>query len=121
MISSMIAASLVGLAIFFIGAALFAFYQTHPEKLGLEHLSSNRIFPKFIIEELLTGVRGLMVAAILAAAMSTISSILNSMATVTLTDFWPRVTKRSAGVSSARWCTVKLGARVRLELTTVRL
>jgi SSS family transporter len=109
MISSMIAAALVGLAIFMIGVALFAFYHTHPEKLG-EGVGPNAIFPKFIIEELPVGVKGLLVAAILAAAMSTISSVLNSMATVTLSDVWPRLTRRSAGVMTARGFTALYGA-----------
>jgi len=108
MISSMIAAALVGLAIFMIGVALFAFYQTHPGKLG-EGVGPNAIFPKFIIEELPVGVKGLLVAAILAAAMSTISSVLNSMATVTLSDVWPRLTQRSAGVMTARGFTAIYG------------
>lgn len=108
MISSMIAATLVGFTIFLIGVALFAFYHAHPGKLPPE-LGSNRIFPKFIVEELPSGVKGLLVAAILAAAMSTISSIVNSMATVTLSDVWPRVTKRVAGVAAGRWFTTIYG------------
>jgi SSS family transporter len=108
MISSMIAAAMVGLAIFMIGAALFAFYHTHPEKLGAG-VGPNAIFPKFIIEELPSGVKGLLVAAILAAAMSTISSVLNSMATVTLSDIWPRLVKRDPGVKAARWFTAIFG------------
>jgi SSS family transporter len=114
MISSMIAAAVVGLAIFFIGAALFAFYQAHPEKLGPTPIGPNGIFPKFIIEELPAGVKGLLVAAILAAAMSTISAVLNSMATVTLSDIWPRVTKRAGGVKSGRLVTAVYGT-----LTTI--
>jgi Na+/proline symporter len=92
-----------------IGASLFAFYHTHPEKLG-EGVGPNAIFPKFIIEELPVGVKGLLVAAILAAAMSTISSVLNSMATVTLSDVWPRLTRRTAGVMTARGFTALYGA-----------
>jgi SSS family solute:Na+ symporter len=109
MISSMIAAALVGLSIFLIGAALFAFYQTHPGRLEVG-IKSNEIFPQFIIEELPSGVKGLLVAAILAAAMSTISSILNSMATVTLSDIWPRLVARAPGVTAGRWWTAIYGA-----------
>lgn len=108
MISSMIAAAIVGLSIFLIGAALFAFYHAHPERLG-PGVGPNAIFPKFIIEELPSGIRGLLVAAILAAAMSTISSVLNSMATVSLSDIWPRVSRRTPGVRAARWVTVFFG------------
>ncbi|HTO04003.1 MAG TPA: hypothetical protein VL069_09895, partial [Opitutus sp.] len=108
MISSMIAAAMVGVAIFFIGAALFAFYQTHPGKLG-EGVGPNDIFPKFIIEELPHGVKGVLVAAILAAAMSTISSVVNSMATVTLSDLWPRFTRKTPTVATGRWFTLIFG------------
>ncbi len=109
MISSMMAAAVVGLAVFFIGAALFAFYHTYPDKLGAEAVSSNAIFPKFIVEELPTGIKGLLVAAILAAAMSTISSILNSMSTVVLSDLWPRLRRTTPGVGMGRLFTVVFG------------
>ncbi len=109
MISSMIAATAVGFSLFFIGAALFAFYRTFPEKLG-EGVGSNDIFPKFIIEELPSGVKGTLVAAILAAAMSTISAVLNSMATVMLKDIWPRLSARTPGVRAGRICTLAFGA-----------
>jgi SSS family solute:Na+ symporter len=109
MISSMIAAALVGLSIFGIGLALFAFYHVHPEKLAGETVGPNGVFPKYIIEELPTGVRGLLVAAILAAAMSTISSVLNSMATVFLADFLPRLRQTQPSVRTARWCTGVIG------------
>ncbi len=109
MISSMITAALIGFVIFFIGAALFAFYQAHPERLGTDPVGPNDIFPKFIIEELPVGIKGLLVAAILAAAMSTISSVLNSMATVTLTDIWPRLSHRPADVAAGRKVTLIFG------------
>ncbi|MDR2673916.1 MAG: sodium/solute symporter, partial [Opitutaceae bacterium] len=109
MITSMVAAAAVGFAVFFIGAALFAFYQSNPGKLAGD-VGPNDIFPKFIIEELPHGIKGVLVAAILAAAMSTISAVLNSMATVTLSDVWPRVTTREPGVRAGRWCTLGFGA-----------
>lgn len=113
MISSMLAATVVGFALFLIGAALFAFYQMHPGKLTSD-LGPNDIFPKFILEELPHGVKGVLVAAILAAAMSTISAVLNSMATVALSDIWPRLLKRPPGVKAGRLCTVGFGAAATL-------
>lgn len=109
MITSMIAAAGVGFLLFFIGAALFAFYQMDPSKLA-DGVGPNDIFPKFIIEELPHGLKGVLVAAILAAAMSTISAVLNSMATVAISDVWPRVTQRKPGVRTGRWCTLGFGA-----------
>ena len=48
------------------------------------------VFPWFIMHKLPTGVSGLLVAAIIAAAMSTVSTTLNSGSTVLLEDYWKR-------------------------------
>ena len=98
----------VGVGTFFIGSILFAFYTQMPEKGGLG-VASNDIFPKFIIEELPIGVKGLLIAAVLAAAMSTISSVLNSVTTVIISDFYNRFSRRDATVAIARTVTVALG------------
>lgn len=72
--------------LFFVGTALFAFYEVHPLPDGV---TSDRVFPHFIATELPVGLIGLLVAAILAAAMSTIDSSLNSCATVLCVDIGP--------------------------------
>ena len=81
-------------AIFFvIGTALFAFYTTQPELLPAELQAveqADRVFPYFIVNQLPAGVRGLLIAAVFAAAMSTISTSLNSSATLLLTDWYQR-------------------------------
>jgi SSS family transporter len=105
---SMLAAALVGLSLFLIGTALFVFYLQFPGKGGFG-VSPDRVFAKFIVEELPPGVRGLLVAAVLAAAMSTISAVLNSLATVALSDFYERLSGRSATIRQARWLTLLLG------------
>jgi Na+/proline symporter len=71
----------------FIGLLLFAFYggQT-PGQMGLA--STDEIFAKFIVEELPSGLSGLIIAAILAAAMSTLSSSINSLASSTAMDIY---------------------------------
>ncbi|MEU6642356.1 sodium:solute symporter [Saccharomonospora sp. NPDC046836] len=77
----------------FIGALLWSFYGGRtPGELGLT--ASDELFPKFIVEELPPGLSGLLVAGILAAAMSTISSSLNSLSTSTISDLYQRFTKR---------------------------
>ena len=55
-------------------------------------------FPWFIMNKLPTGFSGLLVAAIIAAAMSTVSSTLNSGSTVLLEDYWKRFFPTRAGV-----------------------
>jgi SSS family solute:Na+ symporter len=79
----------VSLLFFMIGTALFAFYQQFPENLPLELQTienADRVFPYFIVSTLPKGLTGLMIAAIFAAGMSTISTSINSSATVILED-----------------------------------
>lgn len=78
---------------FFIGTALFAYYTAHPAELPAayrEVAKSDYVFPWFIVTVLPSGVNGLLVAAIFAAAMSTVSTSLNSSATILLNDFHRR-------------------------------
>ncbi|MEZ6135497.1 MAG: sodium:solute symporter [Pirellulaceae bacterium] len=51
----------------------------------------DRVFPHFIASHLPQGVRGLLIAAIFAAAMSTVSTSLNSSATLVMSDFYRRL------------------------------
>ena len=76
-------AVIVQFAIFLlIGVGLHAFYR------GREFAASDQIFPTFIIETMPPGVTGLVVAAILAAAMSTVSGSINSLSAATTHDIW---------------------------------
>ncbi len=77
----------------------------------------DRIYPEFVWQYLPPGVAGLVVAAILAAAMSNLSAALNSLASTTIMDFLrPLVTARglqrteSQFLKWARWTTVGWGA-----------
>ena len=74
------------LLFFGIGSALFAFYQSNPEKLD-PTMKTDQVFPLFIAREMPTGVAGLIVAAVFAAAQSTVSTSMNSTATAVVTDF----------------------------------
>jgi SSS family transporter len=67
-----------------IGVGLFVFYSVHPAVFQ----SADRIFPGFIVHEMPHGVAGLLIAAILAAAMSNLSAALNSLASTTVIDFF---------------------------------
>lgn len=70
-----------------IGLMLYAFYQGMPaEALGLS--TNDEIFSKFIVEQLPAGVSGLIIAALFAAAMSSLSSSLNSLASSTMYDLY---------------------------------
>ena len=74
------------LLFFCIGTGLYAFYQLNPEKLD-PSIQIDQIFPTFISNELPIGVAGLIIAGIFAAAQSTVSTSMNSIATTILTDF----------------------------------
>jgi len=77
----------------FIGTALFAFYTAQPELLpeGLDAAARpDAVFPHFIATGLPVGISGLVVAAIFAAAQSTLSSSINCSATLILCDLYKR-------------------------------
>jgi Na+/proline symporter len=69
-----------------IGLLLFSFYNFYPLNEEIDQI--NRIFPIFIVQEMPPGVSGLIIAAIFAAAMSSLSSSLNSLSSSTLNDFY---------------------------------
>lgn len=73
--------------LFFVGTALFAFYRHQPAALDAA-LPTDSIFPYFIGNELPVGVVGLIIAAIFAAAMSTVSGTLNAISAVMVQDFF---------------------------------
>jgi SSS family transporter len=54
----------------------------------IKGLAPDRIFPTFIVREMPLGIAGLLVAAILAAAMSNLSAALNSLSSTTVVDFY---------------------------------
>jgi SSS family transporter len=77
----------------FIGVMLFVYYTQHAPGEIAEftrdgRLLTDRVFPYFIVRHLPIGVVGLVVAAIFAAAMSTLSSSLNSSSAAAVNDFY---------------------------------
>lgn len=69
-----------------IGVGLFCFYQLTPPEVAFER--SDRVFARFILDEIPVGVLGVLLGAIFAAAMSTLSSSLNSCATAATNDLY---------------------------------
>ena len=74
----------------YIGTALFAFYSEGGHELGAGITKGDQVFPYFIATQLPAGLKGLIIAAIIAAAMSTVDSALNCSATVLLLDLYKR-------------------------------
>lgn len=82
-----------GIAIFFqfalflvVGVMLWAYYQLPSAAFG----KADYIYPKFIVTRLPHGISGLLIAAILAAAMSNLSAALNSLSSSSMMDFYVR-------------------------------
>ena len=88
-------ASLVTWAFFaFLGTSLYVFYQHFPADEAKEMLTGARkaeqILPFFVMHHLPVGASGLVLAAVLAAAMSSLDSSLNAIATVGIVDIYRR-------------------------------
>lgn len=87
-----------------LGLCLYAFYGgVSIQQLGLT--ASDEVFPKFIIENLPTGIAGLVVAGVLASAMGTLSSSISSLASSTYLDLF-KFTARGKDLSEKaemRW------------------
>ncbi|OVE78624.1 hypothetical protein BVY01_04915, partial [bacterium I07] len=99
------------LIFFSLGTALYVFYKFYPGRL-LTSLNTDAVLPWFIVQELPVGIAGILLAAIFAAAMSSLDSSLNSMATVLVTDFYNRFKPLSSDekrLRVARGLTVLLG------------
>lgn len=97
----------VSLLFFFIGTALYSYFQQHPELIEVVRNQvaaekgvaastllpadyGDKVLPYFMVTQVPTGLLGLIVAALLSAAMSTISSGMNASATVFLKDIYQR-------------------------------
>lgn len=70
---------------FFVGTALWVFFQVVPDPRAAA-LQADQILPYFVLTHVPAGLAGLVIAAVLAAAMSAIESGANSIATVTVVD-----------------------------------
>ncbi|CAN5918522.1 sodium:solute symporter [soil metagenome] len=87
-----------------IGLGLWVFYHARPFP------TTDLIFPTFILEQMPPGLVGLIVAAIVAATMSTHSGAINSLAGATTHDIYLPITKRSVNDPQ----TLKMGRRFAL-------
>lgn len=95
-----------------VGLALWGYYQqATPAELGLTR--DDEIFPMFIVEALPPGLSGLLLAGILAAAMSTLSSSLSALSSSTVTDVVAKLRRQplsdEQGLRIGRWATIGWG------------
>lgn len=97
------------LIFFFVGTALFVFFKQHPADLSMTLTDRDAIFPWYIYSQFPQGLTGLLISGILAAAMSTLSSSMNSAATAYVIDIHKHILKRNASLNTAKFATAVLG------------
>ncbi|PYX39680.1 MAG: sodium:solute symporter, partial [Acidobacteria bacterium] len=99
-----------------VGIMLWAFYQVPSSHFG----KADRIYPTFIVSQLPHGISGLLIAAILAAAMSNLSAALNSLSSSSMIDFYlrgnPQIDERRrlylSRLSTLIWALVLFGLAI---------
>ncbi len=78
----------------FIGVGLSCFYEVFPPETAFTEADNDRVLAHFVVNHLSTGLVGFTLAAVIAAAMSTLSSSLNSSATTLINDIYLPMTQR---------------------------
>jgi len=70
---------------FLVGTSVYVFYQVHPDP-QIASYKADQVFPHFILTQLPDGISGLVIAGVLAAAMSSLDSSINSISTILTVD-----------------------------------
>ncbi|MFI4910270.1 MAG: sodium/solute symporter [Sedimentisphaeraceae bacterium JB056] len=83
------------LLFFFLGTCLFVYYKVFPDST-VQSMNADQVLPYFILTKIPAGVAGLIVAACLAAAMSSLDSSINSIATIFTVDILKRYLSRNS-------------------------
>lgn len=109
-----------------IGLMLFVFYRHFPTLPAEVAQRADRVFPHFIVTRLPHGLAGLVIAAIFAAAMSTLSASLNSLSASSVTDFYRPLCAPARPedhyLKAARWMTAGWGAvQILVALLAMRM
>jgi SSS family solute:Na+ symporter len=93
----------------FIGTALFVFYQQNPLPAGTEAAA---VFPYYMMTQLPVGVVGFIVAALISAAICSLSADLNSLAAVGVEDYYKKMRPTASDenyLSVSKWLIVVSG------------
>lgn len=102
----------VTIIFFLLGTGLYAYYTSNPEHMSVLNPNIDSVFPQFIVSQMPAGVAGLLIAAIFAAAMSTLSSNINSVSAVITSDFYKVLAQKSGhkrNMAVARWSGIIVG------------
>jgi SSS family solute:Na+ symporter len=96
----------------FIGTALFAYYHAAGAPVLHEGIKADEVFPYFIAHELPVGIRGLIIAALAAAAISSLDSDLNCLSAIAVQDYYLRFRRQATDkeqLNFGRWMVVAAG------------
>jgi SSS family solute:Na+ symporter len=126
LIFSLVAAALAITLLSVVGLALLAFFNSNPHLIadGERVLGdADKLFPRYIAVGLPAGCSGLVMAGLLAASMSSLSSGVNSSCSVIIVDFIDRFRKRKDSeldhVKMAKWISVLVGIVIVLLSTVI--
>ena len=96
----------------FIGTCLFAYYHSAGAPLLPEGIKADEVFPYFISHELPVGIRGLIISALAAAAISSLDADLNCLSAIAVQDYYVRFRKHTTDRQQLRfgkWMVVVCG------------
>jgi solute:Na+ symporter, SSS family len=109
-LSSLIANGLVYIMLAILGIALMAYYKAHPELISAGKsltTAADTLLPQFIVHGFPVGISGLVFSGLLAAAMSSLSSGINSSSLVVINDFILRFRKQELSQSTqVKWARI---------------
>jgi Na+/proline symporter len=113
---SLIATFLVKVLLAIVGLAVMAYFIDQPQLLPDQttvHSSPDHVFPRFIVVGIPRGLTGLVIAGMLAAAMSSLSSGISASASVISDDFVRRFrglpADETAKLAEERWISIAVG------------
>lgn len=100
--------------LYLVGILLYGFYGTGLHALPDDiRANGDKVLPYFVTTQLPAGLKGLVISAIVAATLSTVSSVLNSLCTAVVSDFYLRFRKAAhserSDVTTSRIITLILG------------
>ena len=102
----------ISVVFYLIGTGLYTFFKSRPDELNYTLSNGDAIFPFFMMSQIPVGLAGLLIAAIFAATMSTISSNINSTATAFSMDIYKHIFPQSSDrhiLKVARWTCLLAG------------
>lgn len=86
----------MGIIFYALGTVLYVYYRKFPEMMDTGMQLTDNIFAHYIVSRLPVGISGIVITGIFAAAMSTLDSSINAIATTVTNDFFTRLGKKKS-------------------------